>query len=57
MTVEDLTKRRGELQQEKGKAEAQLQRIIGALILLDDLIKECAECDKANAEEILNKAS
>ena len=57
MTLESLTNRRGELQQEQRKAEAQLQRLIGALLLLDELIEECKECSKENEATTSNKAS
>jgi len=57
MTLDKLEKRHAELQQEQRTAERQVQRIIGALLLLSELIKECRECDKANEVEISNKAS
>lgn len=58
MSAESLIKRRLELQQEQRKAEVALQRIIGALLLLDELIEECQRvCSKANEEETSNKAS
>jgi len=57
MNLDDLTKRRAELQQEQRKAEVALQRIIGALLLLDELIQECQECEKANEAKTSNKES
>lgn len=57
MDLDSLARRRIELQQEQSKAEAQLQRIIGALLLLDELIQECQVCSKANEVETSSKAS
>lgn len=57
MKREDLLKRKEELAQQKEMALAQLQQIIGAIAMLDELINKPVETDKESDKTELKKTA